>query len=135
MDESSLFFLRVFFFFKFIGQDCPVLLFFILLSFVCVCVCFFFKMWFFYGHDFYFLINLVIDFFFFFLFITFFGFNWVSFFNRGICVNLYKFTFSISPFLHFQPTNQKWGKLKFFLYSHFSILSQFFIHLFFYPPT
>ena len=62
-------------------------LFFLLLSFM-----FFF---FFSRHDFYFLINLDDWFFFFLVVYHFFGFNWVSFFNKGICVNLYKLTFSI----------------------------------------
>ena len=47
---------------------------------------FWFRCDFFYGHNFYFLINLG-DWFFFVVY-HFFGFNWASFFNKGICVNL-----------------------------------------------
>ena len=51
---------------------------------------------FFLGHDFYFLINWVIALFFW-LFVTFFFcFNWTSFFNKGIWVNLFKLIFFIS---------------------------------------
>ena len=56
---------------------------------------------FFYGHDFYFLINL--GDWFFLLVYHFFGFNWTSFFNKGIHVNLYKLIF---PSLHFFIPNQ-----------------------------
>ena len=45
-------------------------------------------------HDFYFLINWLIAFFF---FGSFFCFNWPSFFNKGIWVNLCKLTYSIPP--------------------------------------
>ena len=37
----------------------------------------------------------------------FFGFNWASFFNKGMCINLYKLTFSIPPFSHSQPKKKK----------------------------
>ena len=61
----------------------------------------------FYGHDFYFLINLG-DWFFFLGCLSLFCFNWASFFNKSICINLYKLTFSIPPFFHSQP-NKKEG--------------------------
>ena len=55
---------------------------------------------FFWEHDFYFLIIWVIALFFGCLLP--FCFNWQSFFNKGLWVNLYKFTFSIPLFFHFQ---------------------------------
>ena len=72
-------------------------------------------------HDFYFVINLGGCFLFLSLFV--FCFNWTSFFNKGIWVNLYKFTFFIFP-RSTPPTKQKRGKLKSFYpltfpYSHY----------------
>ena len=72
-----------FFFFLFTRQACP---FFLLLLFILFYFIFWFRCDFFYGHNFYFLINLG-DWFFFVVY-HFFGFNWASFFNKGICVNL-----------------------------------------------
>ena len=86
-----------FFFFSF---------FFFLLSFVFFN--FLFRCDFFYGHDFYFLINLGDWFFFFWLFTTFWVLIWHHFFNKGISVNLYKLTFFIPSFFHSQP-NKKEG--------------------------
>ena len=57
-------------------------------------------------HDFYFLINWVIAFFFFSC-LSLFCFNWSSFFNKCVGVNLYKFIFSISPFFHSQPNKNE----------------------------
>ena len=64
---------------------------------------------FFLGHDFYFLINWVIAFFFFFWcgYLSLFFFNWSSFFNKGVWVNLYKLTFSISSLFHSQPNKNE----------------------------
>ena len=68
-------------------------------------------------------------FFFLWLFVTCFFFNWVSFFNKGIWVNLFKLNFSISPLFHFQP-NKNERKIKIF-----SILLHFHSPTIFYPPT
>ena len=60
----------------------------------------------------------------------FFGFNWASFFNKGICINLYILTFSILPLFHSQPNKNEGNYNLFypptfpsshhFLSSHFS---------------
>ena len=52
--------------------------------------------------DFYFLINWVIVF-----FLSLFCFNWLSFFNKGIWVNLYKLTFSIISLFYSQPNKNE----------------------------
>ena len=105
------------FFFWFTGRLRPMLIFFsfLFLSFfcflLCLCVC-------------------VCVFFFFFVY-HFFCFNWASFLNKGICVNLYKLTFSIPLLFHSQPNKNKGNWNLFypstfpsshnFLSSHFSI--------------
>ena len=89
-----------FVFFWFIGQVCPIFFFLFLFLF------FLFRCYVFYEHDFYFLINL--GDWFFLLVYHFFGFNWTSFFNKGIHVNLYKLIFSIPSFSHSQ-SNKKEG--------------------------
>ena len=83
---------------------------------------------FFSRYDFYFLINLVI------VFCLFFCFNRASFFNKGTWANLCKHIF---PSFHFfsLPTKQKGGKLKSFLFSHFSSLHHFLSSHFSTPPT
>ena len=58
----------------------------------------------------------------------FFGFNWTSFFSKGICVNLYKLTFSIPPFS--TPNQTKMREIKIF-----SIISLFHPLTILYPPT
>ena len=96
-----------FFFFWFIGQACPIFFFF-LLFFFSFSFSFFFCLdviFFFYGNDFYFLINL--GDWFFLLVYHFFCFNWTSFFNKGIHVNLYKLIVSIPSFFHSQPNKKK----------------------------
>ena len=83
--------------------------------------------------DMIFLLNLGNWFFFFFVY-HFFGFNWASFFNKGICVNLYKLTFSISQFFHFQPNKneENWNIFyhPIFLFSYHFLSSHFST-----PPT
>ena len=74
---------------------------------------FWFRCDFFYGHDFYFLINLG-NWFFMFAY-HFFGFYWASFFNKGICVNLYKLIFFIPSFFYSQPNQMKEIKIFFIL--------------------
>ena len=84
------------FFFKFFGLGVIVALFFFFPLYFCLT-----RHDFFLGPDFYFLINWVIAFFFFWLFVTLF-FNWPSFFNNGVWVNLYKLTFFTLPLFHSQ---------------------------------
>ena len=93
--------LPLFFSIDLLGRRCLPLLLFLFFSFFF----FFLDVIFFYEHDFYFFINLG-DWFFLVVY-HFFGFNWVSFFNRGICVNLYKLTFSILPLFHSQPNKNE----------------------------
>ena len=54
---------------------------------------FFFQTWFLFFNKFRWLI-------FFLVVYHFFGFNWASFFNKGICINLYKLTFSSLLLFH-----------------------------------
>ena len=64
------------------------------------------------------------------LFVTFFGFNWSSFFSNGIWVKLFKLIFSFLPLFHFQPNKRE--RIKIILSSHFFILSPFSILPLFY---
>ena len=104
---------------------------FVCLFFLCFCIfVFVFCMWFFFStNDYYYLINLGDCM----LFgcLSLFCFNWPSFFNKGIWVNLYKLTFFIPPLFHSEQ-KKKWKKLKFFLSSDFSILLSFSILSLFY---
>ena len=110
-----------FFFFFFFGAFLPLPFFFLsflffFLSFWAVdviVVLFFFLVFYFYflcltRHDFFLgtwflFFNKLGDCFFFFFGLSLFCFNWPSVFNNSIWVNLYKLTFSIPPFFHFQP--------------------------------
>ena len=116
-----------FFWANFLHVQCS---FFFSFAFFCIfCFCFFFfclDVIFFSWHDFYFLINLG-DWFVLVLY-PFFGFNWASFFKKGICVNLYKLTYSILPFPTLNQT--KIRKIKIF-----SILSLFHPPIIFYLFT
>ena len=75
--------------------------------FLCFCIfVFVFCMWFFFStNDYYYLINLGDCM----LFgcLSLFCFNWPSFFNKGIWVNSYKFTFFISPLFYLQPNKNE----------------------------
>ena len=87
--------------------QCTLLIFFFFFSFAFFCFLFFIfvfgldVIYFFPGHDIFFLINLG-DFFF-----HFFGFNWALFFNKVIWVNLYKLIFFIPPLFHSQPNKNE----------------------------
>ena len=81
-----------FFSFPILGWRCLLFLF----SFFFLCLT---------RHDFYFLMNWVI--FIFFGCLSFIYFNWPSFFNKDIWVNLDKLTFFIPPLFHFQPNKEK----------------------------
>ena len=70
------------------------LLFFLFFSFFFLCLT---------RHDFYFLMNWVI----FFGCLSFICFNWPSFFNKGIWVNLDKLTFFIPPLFHSQSNKEE----------------------------
>ena len=80
---------------------------FVCLFFLCFCIfVFVFCMWFFFStNDYYYLINLGDCM----LFgcLSLFCFNWPSFFNKGIWVNSYKFTFFISPLFYLQPNKNE----------------------------
>ena len=116
LDVACLFSFSFFFLF---WQACPVFFFLVLM------------MWFFiFFMDVILKINKFRWLIFFWLFIIF--FNWALFFNKGICVNLYKLTFSIPPFFHSQ-SKKKGEKLNSFLFSYFSILSPFSILPLFHP--
>ena len=73
---------------------------------------------FFSWHDYYFLINLG-DFFF--LCLSNFCFDWTSFFNKCMWVNLCKLFFFFHPSTFSLSIKQRGEKLKYFLSSHFSI--------------
>ena len=88
--SNSIFF---FFFFNFLFWLYVAFFFFFFSLFNCT--------WFFLL-DFYFLINWVIVF-----FLSLFCFNWLSFFNKGIWVNLYKLTFSIISLFYSQPNKNE----------------------------
>ena len=91
-------------------------------------MCYLFFFFFKWGH------NWVIAFFFLSC-LSLFCFNWVSFFNKGIWVNLCKFTFSI-PFTFSLLIKQKREKLKiFFLSPYFFIFSPFSILTLFHPSN
>ena len=65
--------------------------------------------WFFSGH-FFFIINLGDWFFFLFFlcgYLSHFCFDWTSFFNNGIWVNLFKLIFFIPPLFHSQPNKEE----------------------------
>ena len=66
---------------------------------------------------------------FFFNYLSLFNFNCTSFYNKGIWVIIQTHFFHPSTFSF--PTKQKRGKLKYFLFSYFSILSPFSIFLLF----
>ena len=70
------------------------LIFFLFFSFFFLCLT---------RHDFYFLMNWVI----FFGCLSFICFNWPSFFNKGIWVNLDKLTFFIPPLFHSQSNKEE----------------------------
>ena len=70
------------------------LLFFLFFSFFFLCLT---------RHDFYFLMNWLI----YFGCLSFICFNWPSFFNKGIWVNLDKLTFFIPPLFHFQSNKEE----------------------------
>ena len=100
-----LFCLFVFFFFFFLSLGMPFFLSWLTLPLFH----FFFNkklVMFFFGHDFYFLINFSdcsFFFFFFYGYLLLFCFNWTPFFNKDIWINLFKLIFSISPLFHSQP--------------------------------
>ena len=126
------FFLSLFFFFTYsgLGSNAASLFIylFIFISFDFLgprCVGFFLtRRYFFFGTWFFFflIINLG-DCSFLWLFVTFFCFNWSSFFSNGIWVNLFKLIFSFLPLFHFQPNKRE--RIKIILSSHFFILSPF----------
>ena len=63
-----------------------------------------------------------------------FHFNWASFFNKSICVNLYKLTFSIPLLFHSQPNKNK-GNWNLFYPPTFPSSYNFFSSHFFISPT
>ena len=115
MSTNSFFFFSLFFFFSFLcclGRCHPFFIFHFLsfFSFPILgwrCLLFLFSFFFLCltRHDFYFLMNWVI--FIFFGCLSFICFNWSSFFNKNIWVNLDKITFFIPPFFHSQPNKEK----------------------------
>ena len=90
--SSTLLFFTSFFLFSFnlLGRLCPVLIFFFFFLsfflFFCFLLCFFFII---------------------FVQLQFFFWTRILFFNKGICVNLYKLTFFIPPLFYFQSNKNE----------------------------
>ena len=115
----ALFFFFFFFFFNILTRQASYMsnahtYIYIYISFAFFCIFFFFLFLFLlFRCDFFFLDMIFLkknlgDWFFFFLVVyPFFVFNWTSFFNKGICINLYKLTFSIILLFHSQLNKKK----------------------------
>ena len=105
-------FLILFFSFDFLGLGMGV-------SFLS----FFFNLIFILGHDFYFFSKFG-RLLFFCGYLSLFCFNWASFFNKSLLVNLFKLIF-FHPSTFSLSTKQKGEKIKYYISSHFSILPPF----------